>query len=77
MGGSGKDQRPLSIKLHSKYTIDYPDSPPILRFEDPQGLTQDQVKELKKEVKKLSRERVGEVSISVVQKPDHVRYAVP
>ena len=25
MGGSIKDQRPVSIKLHAKYPIDYPD----------------------------------------------------
>ena len=25
MGGSVKDQRPVSIKLHAKYPIDYPD----------------------------------------------------
>lgn len=25
MGGSVKNQRPVSIKLHTKYPIDYPD----------------------------------------------------
>lgn len=61
MGGSAIDQRPLSIKLHTKYPTDYPDSVPKLWLEEAQGLTSDQVKEVEQEIKKLARERVGEV----------------
>lgn len=62
MGGSARDQRPLSVKLHTKYPPDYPDSIPTMWLEDPQGVTSDQVKEVEQEIKKLAKERVGEVS---------------
>ena len=38
-----------------------PVSPPELSLDEPQGVTQDQVKELVDEVCKLAKERVGEV----------------
>ena len=63
MGGNSIDQRPLSVKLHTKYTTDYPDSVPALWLEDPQGLTPDLVKELEGEIRKLAKERIGEVYI--------------
>ena len=62
MGGTAQDQRPVSVKLHSKFHTDYPDSVPNLRLEDPQGITSDQVKEVEREIRKLAKERVGEVS---------------
>ncbi len=63
MGGSYKDQHPLSVKLRTKYPTDYPDSVPKMWLEDPQGLTSDQVKDLEKEIRKLAKERVGEVRL--------------
>ena len=38
-----------------------PSSPPHLKLEQPQGLTEDEVKDLTKEIRALARERVGEV----------------
>ena len=35
--------------------------PPHLKLEQPQGLTEDQVKDLTKEIRALARQRVGEV----------------
>ena len=61
MGGSAKDQHPISVKLHAKDATDYPDSAPKVWLEEPQGLTSDQVKDLEKELRKLAKERVGEV----------------
>lgn len=61
MGGSARDEHPLSVKLHAKYTTDYPDTAPKLRLEDPQGLTSDQVKELEQEIRKLAKSKQGEV----------------
>lgn len=61
VGGSVTDQRLLSVKLHCKCAPDYPDSPPALWLEDPQGITPDQLKEVEKEIRKLARERLGEV----------------
>ena len=61
MGGSARQKRPVSISLHVKYTIDYPDSLPKLALEDPHGLVPDLVKELDQEVKELAKERKGEV----------------
>ena len=53
----------VSIKLHAKYTTDYPDSPPDLQLIDAQCLSEDLVKDLLKEINELAQERVGEVSI--------------
>ena len=36
-------------------------SPPHLKLDNPQGLTEEEVKELTKEIRSLARERVGEV----------------
>lgn len=63
MGGSIKDQHLVSVKLHAKYTTDYPDSLPKVWLEEPQGLTSDQVKDLEKELRKLAKEKVGEVRV--------------
>ena len=61
MGGSSKDQHPISVKLHARYPTDYPDSIPRMWLEEPQRLTSDQVKDLEKEIRQLAKERVGEV----------------
>ena len=61
MGGSARDERPLSVKLLAKYTTDYPDTAPKLRVEEPQGLSSDQVKELEQEIRKLAKAKRGEV----------------
>ena len=61
MGGSARDQKTISVCLHVKYTTDYPDSVPELWVKEPQGLTADLVTELETEVKKLAKEREGEV----------------
>lgn len=65
MGGSNRDERPVSIKLHTKYPTDYPDSVPTMWLEEPQGITPDQVKELEGEIKKMAEERVGEVLLTL------------
>ncbi|XP_064390621.1 eIF-2-alpha kinase GCN2-like isoform X2 [Halichondria panicea] len=61
MGGSALNKRPLSVKLHTKYTTDYPDSAPLLSLEDSYGLSPDQVKELQDTINKMAADRVGEV----------------
>jgi hypothetical protein len=59
--GASSSIRPVAIRLLVKYPTDYPDSPPHLKLDNPEGLTEDEVKELTKEIRSLARERVGEV----------------
>ena len=61
LGGSVRDQRTLSVNLRVRYSTDYPDSLPELWVEEPQGLMPNLVKELEEELKKLAKEREGEV----------------
>ena len=61
MGGSAINERPLSVQLRAKYSTDYPDTTPMLRLQDPQGLTSDQVKELEQEISQLAESKIGEV----------------
>ena len=50
-----------------------PPSPPHLKLEQPQGLSEDEVKELMKEIRDLARERVGEVMMLEIAQHVQVR----
>ena len=49
------------MKLHAKYPVDYPDSPPQLQLLESYRLSEDRMKTLLKEINALAAERVGEV----------------
>ncbi len=51
------------MKLHAKYTTDYPDTPPELHLVNPHCLSKDLVKILLKEIQYLASEKLGEVSL--------------
>ena len=51
----------VSVKLHAKYTTDYPDTPPEIQLVDPQRLSPDLVNDLLKQIKQLAKEKLGEV----------------
>ena len=50
-----------------------PPSPPHLKLEQPQGLSEDEVKELMKEIRDLARLRVGEVMMLEIAQHVQVR----
>ncbi len=54
------------MKLHAKYTTDYPDTPPELHLVNPHCLSEDLVKILLKEIEHLANEKLGEVSLSSI-----------
>uniref|UniRef100_A0A1X7TDC2 Protein kinase domain-containing protein n=1 Tax=Amphimedon queenslandica TaxID=400682 RepID=A0A1X7TDC2_AMPQE len=51
----------ISVKLHAKYSSDYPDTPPQLDLIEPHLLSKDLVKELLTEINDLAKSRIGEV----------------
>ena len=63
----------VSVKLHAKYTTDYPDTPPEIQLVDPQRLSPDLVNDLLKQIKQLAKEKLGEVSRQGYQ---HVHFLI-
>ena len=54
------------MKLHAKYSRDYPDTPPQLNLMEPHLLSNDLMKELLAEINELAKSRIGEVRIIII-----------